>query len=89
MNLRYRLMPYIYSEGWQVSSKSSTMNRPLVMDFKNDTAAIAQSYQYMFGKWLLVAPVTEPDVAEWSVYLPKQAGGTTSGQSSILADDKL
>jgi alpha-D-xyloside xylohydrolase len=71
MNLRYRLMPYIYSEGWQISKNGSTMFRPLVMDFKNDPAAVAQSYQYMFGKSFLVAPITEPGVTEWSVYLPK------------------
>jgi alpha-D-xyloside xylohydrolase len=47
------------------------MFRPLVMDFKNDPAAVAQSYQYMFGKSFLVAPITEPGVTEWSVYLPK------------------
>lgn len=34
MNVRYRLIPYIYSEGWQVSSKGSTISRPMVMDFK-------------------------------------------------------
>ena len=71
MNLRYRLMPYIYSEGWQISKNGSTMTRPMVMDFKNDPIAIAQSYQYMFGKSFLVAPITEPNVNEWNVYLPK------------------
>jgi alpha-D-xyloside xylohydrolase len=71
MNLRYRLMPYIYSEGWQISKNGSTMMRPLVMDFKNDPTAIGQAYQYMFGKSFLVAPVTEPGVTEWNVYLPK------------------
>ena len=71
MDLRYRLMPYIYSEGWQISKNSSTMTRPMVMDFNNDPAAIAQSYQYMFGKSFLVAPVTKPGIIEWSVYLPK------------------
>jgi alpha-D-xyloside xylohydrolase len=71
INLRYRLMPYIYSEGWQISSKGSTMSRPMIMDFRNDTAAIAQSFQYMFGKSFLVAPVVEANVTEWSVYLPK------------------
>ncbi|MCU7552274.1 glycoside hydrolase family 31 protein [Chitinophagaceae bacterium LB-8] len=71
LNLRYRLLPYIYSEGWQVVSKGSTIMRPLVMDFKNDPTAIGQSYQYMFGKAFLVAPVTEPNVSEWNVYLPK------------------
>jgi alpha-D-xyloside xylohydrolase len=71
MNLRYRLMPYIYSEGWQISKGGSTMFRPLVMDFKNDATAIGQAYQYMFGKSFLVAPITEPSVTEWNVYLPK------------------
>jgi alpha-D-xyloside xylohydrolase len=70
LELRYRLLPYIYSEGWQVSSKGSTMMRPLVMDFKNDPIAIGQPYQYMFGKSFLVAPVTEPGVSECDVYLP-------------------
>jgi alpha-D-xyloside xylohydrolase len=69
MNLRYRLMPYIYSEGWQISKNGSTMMRPLVMDFQRDATAIAQAYQYMFGKSLLVAPVTEAGVTEWNVYL--------------------
>ena len=71
MNLRYRLMPYIYSEAWQVSKNGSTIMRPMVMDFKNDATAIGQSYQYMFGKSFLVAPIIEPGVTEWNVYLPK------------------
>jgi alpha-D-xyloside xylohydrolase len=71
LNLRYRLMPYIYSEAWQVCKNGSTIMRPMVMDFKTDATAIGQSYQYMFGKSFLVAPVTEPGVVEWNVYLPK------------------
>lgn len=47
--------------------------RPLVMDFLNDTTAIGQSYQYMFGKSFLIAPVIEPGVTDWDVYLPKSA----------------
>jgi alpha-D-xyloside xylohydrolase len=72
MNLRYRLMPYIYSEAWQVSKNGSTMMRPMVMDFANDAKAVEQPYQYMFGKAMLVAPVTAPAVT-WDVYLPKAA----------------
>jgi alpha-D-xyloside xylohydrolase len=71
MNLRYRLMPYIYSAAWQISKNGSTMMRPLVMDFSRDKKAIEQRYEYMFGKSFLVAPVTEPKVTEWDVYLPK------------------
>ena len=74
LNLRYRLMPYIYSEAWQVTKNASTMMRPMVMDFNGDTAAVKSQYQYMFGKSLLTAPITEPNVTQWDVYLPKSAG---------------
>ncbi len=74
LNMRYRLLPYIYSEAWQVTKNGSTMMRPLVMDFNGDTAAVNREYQYMFGKSILTAPVTEPGVSRWKVYLPKSAG---------------
>ena len=74
LNLRYRLLPYIYSEAWQVTKNGSTMMRPLVMDFNTDTTAVNRQYQYMFGKSVLVAPVTEAYVSDWNVYLPKSAG---------------
>ncbi|HLN22198.1 MAG TPA: TIM-barrel domain-containing protein [Bacteroidales bacterium] len=70
LDLRYRLIPYIYSEAYQVTFKNSTMMRPLIMDFINDPSAVNQPFQYMFGKSLLVAPVTEPGVKDWKVYLP-------------------
>jgi alpha-D-xyloside xylohydrolase len=73
LNLRYRLMPYIYSEAYQVTRNGSTMMRPMVMDFRGDPDAIKQQYEYMFGKAFLVAPVTEPDIKEWNVYLPLSA----------------
>ncbi len=73
LDLRYRLLPYIYSEAFKVTKNGSTMMRPLVMDFIEDPTAIEQPYQYMFGKAFLVAPVTEPDAEEWNVYLPKGA----------------
>ncbi|KGO93602.1 glycoside hydrolase family 31 protein [Flavobacterium subsaxonicum] len=71
LNLRSALMPYIYSEAWQVSKNGSTIMRPLVMDFASDTIAIQQPYEYMFGKSILVAPITEPNIKVWNVYLPK------------------
>jgi alpha-D-xyloside xylohydrolase len=71
MNLRYRLLPYIYSEAWQITRNGSTMMRPLVMDFQEDMKAADQPFEYMFGQSFLVAPVTEPNVTELPVYLPK------------------
>jgi len=71
LNLRYRLMPYIYSEAWQITKNGSTMMRPLVMDFRKDTLALDQDFEFMFGKAMLVSPLTEPKVNKWNVYLPK------------------
>jgi alpha-D-xyloside xylohydrolase len=72
LNLRYQLLPYIYSEAWQITNSGSSMMRPMVMDFNYDGEAVNQSCQYMFGKSFLVAPVTVSGVDKWKVYLPKQ-----------------
>ena len=74
LDLRYRLLLYIYSEAWQVTKNGSTIMRPLVMDFNGDTSALNQNYEFMFGKTILVSPVTEPKVSEWNVYLPQSIG---------------
>jgi alpha-D-xyloside xylohydrolase len=68
--LRYRLLPYIYSTSWQVTHASDTMMRPLVMDFRTDAQAISVSDQYMFGRALLVNPVLNRGATSRSVYLP-------------------
>ena len=60
INLRYRLLPYIYSTSWDVTANQSSMMRALVMDFPNDKNALDINDQYMFGKSLLVSPVTNP-----------------------------
>jgi alpha-D-xyloside xylohydrolase len=73
LNLRYRLLLYIYSEAWQVTKNGATIMRPLVMDFSGDTSALDKPFEFMFGKAFLVAPVTEPDIKEWPVYLPESA----------------
>ncbi|MGK9476436.1 glycoside hydrolase family 31 protein [Melioribacter sp. OK-6-Me] len=59
INLRYRLLPYIYSTAWDVTANHSTMMRALVMDFPHDKNALDLNDEYMFGKSLLVCPVTE------------------------------
>lgn len=96
LNLRYRLMPYIYSEAWQITRHGSTLMRPLVMDFTGDQSALRQRYEYLFGKALLVAPVTAPQVKEWQVYLPTSAvwydfwtGRRYSGGQTIKVDAPL
>lgn len=75
LNERYRLLPYIYSHAAAISSEGSTLMRPLVFDFAADTEALRQQYEYMFGRALLVSPVTEPGVTTWTTYLPRHRAG--------------
>jgi len=69
--LRYRLMPYIYSEAWRVTSEKYTLMRPLVMDWRTDPRAQNTGDQYMFGPSILVNPVYIQGATSRSVYLPK------------------
>jgi alpha-D-xyloside xylohydrolase len=71
--LRYALFPYIYSLAGWTTQHSYTMLRPLVMDFPRDHAARELTDEYMFGPALLVAPITQYQQRERSVFLPAAA----------------
>lgn len=77
INLRYRLLPYIYSTSWDVTHNQSSMMRALVMDFPKDKNALDINDEYMFGKSLLINPVTEP------MYIKK----TGEGRNAIATED--
>jgi len=70
LRLRYKLMPYIYSLGWQTHQTGAPFMRALFMDFPNDAKAAKQRYEYMFGPDLLVAPVYQQGMTTRKVYLP-------------------
>ena len=59
IRLRYLLLPYVYSTSWDVTHNRSSMMRALVMDFSDDRRVLDINDQYLFGKSLLVAPVTQ------------------------------
>ena len=75
INLRNRIMPYILECAEKVSNENYTMMRPLVFDFPNDTEALKQQTEYMFGPSLLICPVTEPGIKTMRVYLPQYEEG--------------
>jgi alpha-D-xyloside xylohydrolase len=94
--LRYRLMPYIYSLAWKVTSQDYTMMRPLVMDFRSDPNTWDIGDQFMFGPAMLVNPVVKAGATSRSVYLPGAAkwydfwtGVSVSGEQTIHADAPL
>ncbi|MBN1309648.1 MAG: DUF5110 domain-containing protein [Chitinispirillaceae bacterium] len=68
--LRYRLMPYIYSLAWKVTSEGYTMTRALPFDFPDDPNVRNNATQFMFGPALLVNPVTAAGAVSRGVYLP-------------------
>ncbi len=69
--LRYRLLPYIYSLAWRVTRDGYTMQRGLPMDWPADPRVRDIGDQFMFGPAFLVAPVTEPGATKRRVYLPQ------------------
>ncbi|MDZ7261114.1 MAG: DUF5110 domain-containing protein, partial [candidate division KSB1 bacterium] len=69
-NLRYRLMPYIYSLAWKVTHEGYTIMRGLVMDFRHDHQVFEIDDQFMFGPAILVNPITRPKATYRQVYLP-------------------
>ena len=94
-SLRYRLMPYIYSEAWQVTNHHGTLMRPLVMDWRDDVEAQNTGDEYLFGPAILVSPVTTEGATSRTVYLPKATwydfwtGEKVEGGKRIEADAPL
>lgn len=72
INLRYRLLPYIYSTSWDVTSNGGSLMRPLFADFPADKKLPEIADEYLFGKSILVAPVTSEEKSR-SLYLPAGA----------------
>lgn len=68
--LRYQLIPYIYSQAKFTHDTGAPFMRPLWMDFGTDLNVANIGTQYMFGPAFLVAPVTEQGQTEKDVYLP-------------------
>lgn len=56
IELRYLLLPYIYSTSWEVTNKQGSFMRALVMDF-HDKKVRNINNEYMFGTSILVAPI--------------------------------
>lgn len=69
-NLRYRLLPYIYSCA-HISSKTGMPTlRPLILDYENDPNVYNIDLQYLFGEAFLVAPIFNSS-GERDIYLPE------------------
>ncbi len=87
-NLRYRLLPYIYSLAWKVTNEDYTIMRGLPMDFSSDKKTFNIDDQFMFGPSMMVCPVTEfmyhrpPSASE---IVPSEVFMTNDGKPGLLA----
>ena len=57
IRLRYRLIPYLYSLAWQVTSNNDSYLRPLFSDFAHDRNVWNINDEFLFGHAILAAPV--------------------------------
>ena len=64
IRLRYRLIPYLYSTAWQVTSNNDSYMRPLFADFANDKKVWDIADEFMFGRSILAAPIVNPQYTE-------------------------
>jgi alpha-D-xyloside xylohydrolase len=82
-NLRYRLLPYIYSLGWQVTHNGYTIMRGLPMDFTADHKTYSINDQYMFGPAIMVSPVTK-----YMYHRPPEDGTLVTSENFKTKDGK-
>jgi alpha-D-xyloside xylohydrolase len=94
--LRYRLLPYIYSAAWGVTNRGETLMRALPLEFSSDPGARGVSDQFVFGPALLINPVTSEGMTQRELYLPAGVewvdfwtGKRMSGGQTITADAPL
>ena len=64
IRLRYRLIPYLYSTAWQVTSNNDSYMRPLFSDFAADQRVWDMTDEFMFGRSILACPIVNPQYTE-------------------------
>lgn len=70
IQLRYRLLPYLYALAQEASRTGAPMMRPLFWHYPEDEQAYRLQDEFMVGPHLLVAPVLQPSADHRAVYLP-------------------
>lgn len=71
IQLRYHLIPYMYSYEREAYVTGLGLIRPLLFDYPTDQNVANYTDAWMFGDWLLVAPITEEGLSVKWIYLPE------------------
>ncbi|HBQ8956796.1 TPA: DUF5110 domain-containing protein [Klebsiella variicola subsp. variicola] len=75
IELRYRLLPYLYTLLWQAHADDEPMLRPTFLDHQHDTQTFAECDDFLLGRDLLVASVVEPGARQRQLWLPDNQDG--------------
>ncbi|MET6997897.1 glycoside hydrolase family 31 protein [Chitinophaga defluvii] len=70
IQLRYQLLPYLYTTFWQNAAYGTPMLRPLAFVAQHDPQTHNCTHEFMFGDALLISHVSEAGMKEKEVYLP-------------------
>jgi alpha-glucosidase/alpha-D-xyloside xylohydrolase len=71
LELRYRLLPYLYSTVRECATTGMPVMRALWLHYPDDAIAVARADEYLWGRHILVAPVVEKGATTRPVYLPR------------------
>jgi len=71
LELRYRLLPYMYSAAEQTHRTGMPMMRALWLQWPQDEKALATKEAYLWGENMLIAPVVEQGATKKELYLPQ------------------
>jgi alpha-glucosidase/alpha-D-xyloside xylohydrolase len=71
LELRYRMLPYLYSAVRECTMTGLPVMRSLWLHYPSDPAAVARGDEYLWGRDILVAPVTEQGATSRRIYLPR------------------
>lgn len=70
INIRYKLLPYFYSEMAKASLTGTPPIKALFWEFPDDPSLVSNDKQFMFGHSILVSPVLEPNTSTLKAQLP-------------------
>uniref|UniRef100_A0A8C9WKT5 Maltase n=1 Tax=Scleropages formosus TaxID=113540 RepID=A0A8C9WKT5_SCLFO len=70
LNIRYTLLPYLYTLFYKAHAYGDTVVRPVMHEFYSDSATWAVDRQFLWGPYLLITPVLDPGVETVAAYIP-------------------
>lgn len=95
LQLRYRLLPFLYNEFYKATQTGLPIMRPLFLEYPDDPATHYVSDQFLVGEDLLVCPVYQPGATHRMVYLPQGTwvdfwtGQRLTGPAHVVAEAPL